>query len=185
MSEKPWGGAFEQPTDQILERFSESVSFDRRLYQQDIRGSLAHAKMLAAVEILSQDELQQITSGLESIDQEIAAGDFEFRTSLEDVHMNIERALIDRIGDTGRKLHTGRSRNDQVSTDFRLWIRDQIDALDNLLVNLQRAFVHRTTADDGRHPARLHPSATGPAGDGVSLLVGVLREVLARPPKVE
>ncbi len=149
MSEKPWGGAFEQPTDQLLEKFSESVSFDHRLYSHDIRGSVAHAAMLASVGVLTDDECDQIASGLEAIGQQITSGEFEFRTSLEDVHMNIERALIDRIGDVGRKLHTGRSRNDQVSTDFRLWIREQIDCIDQRLLNLQRAFVHRTTGDDG------------------------------------
>ena len=149
MSEKPWGGAFEQPTDQLLERFSESVSFDCRLYAQDVRGSVAHARMLAAVGVLTNDERDQIVDGLQAIGSEIATGSFEFKTSLEDVHMNIERALVERIGDVGRKLHTGRSRNDQVSTDFRLWIRDQIDALDALSCNLQRAFVHRCDLDQG------------------------------------
>ncbi len=149
MSDKPWGGAFEQPTDQLLEKFSESVSFDHQLYAQDIRASIAHAGMLATVGVLSDAERAQIVTGLEAIGEQIAAGEFKFRQSLEDVHMNIERALIDRIGDVGRKLHTGRSRNDQVSTDFRLWIRDQIDSLDSLLANLQRAFVHRTTGDEG------------------------------------
>ncbi|QDU53850.1 argininosuccinate lyase [Aeoliella mucimassa] len=149
MSDKPWGGAFEQPTDQLLEQFSESVSFDRRLYAQDVRGSVAHARMLAAVGVLTDDERDQIVDGLVQIRDEIANNSFEFKTSLEDVHMNIERALVERIGDVGRKLHTGRSRNDQVSTDFRLWIRDQIDTLDQLAANLQRAFVHRCDLDPG------------------------------------
>lgn len=149
MSDKPWGGAFEQPTDQLLEQFSESVSFDRRLYAHDVRGSVAHARMLAAVGVLTDDERDQIVDGLVQIGEEIAAGKFEFKTSLEDVHMNIERALTERIGDVGRKLHTGRSRNDQVSTDFRLWIRDSIDRVDGLLKNLQAAFLHRTSLDSG------------------------------------
>jgi argininosuccinate lyase len=149
MSDKPWGGAFEQPTDQLLEKFSESVSFDHRLYAQDIRGSIAHARMLAAVGVLTGEERDQIVDGLAKIGEEIAAGQFAFRTSLEDVHMNIERVLTERIGDVGRKLHTGRSRNDQVSTDFRLWIRDAIDHLDHLAKNLQRAFVYRATLDEG------------------------------------
>ncbi len=149
MSDKPWGGAFEQPTDQLLEKFSESVSFDHRLYAHDVRGSIAHARMLAAVGVLTEGERDQIVAGLTDIAEQIATGRFEFRTALEDVHMNIERALTDRIGDVGRKLHTGRSRNDQVSTDFRLWIRDQIDHIDLLLANLQRAFVLRTSLDEG------------------------------------
>ena len=115
---------FDQATDRRVEKFTESVSFDRRLYAQDIRGSIAHAQMLAKVGVLTDDERHQIVTGLEQIGQEIAAGEFPFREELEDVHMNIERALIDRIGDVGRKLHTGRSRNDQVSTDLRLWVRD-------------------------------------------------------------
>jgi argininosuccinate lyase len=105
--------------------------------------------MLAAVGVLSDDEKNQIVAGLTMIGLEIAAGSFEFRQELEDVHMNIERSLIDRIGDTGRKLHTGRSRNDQVSTDLRLWVRDQIDALRQLLRDLQRAFVGRCEQDAG------------------------------------
>ena len=118
---------FDQATDRRVEKFTESVSFDRRLYAQDIRGSIAHAQMLAKVGLLTADERHQIVAGLEQIRQEIAAGTFPFREELEDIHMHIERALIDRLGDVGRKLHTGRSRNDQVSTDLRLWVRDAID----------------------------------------------------------
>lgn len=147
MSKKPWGGVFDGETDPRVEKFTESVSFDQRLYTQDIRGSQAHARMLAAQEILTEDEAQQIVEGLSQIGEEIAAGTFPFSTELEDVHMNIERALTEQIGDVGRKLHTGRSRNDQVSTDFRLWIRDAIDQLDEKLIELQRAFVSRTEHD--------------------------------------
>ena len=146
---KPWGGVFDTATDARVEAFGESVSYDQRLYQQDIRGSIAHAEMLAAVGVLTDDERHQVTAGLTEIGWEIQAGRFEFKQELEDVHMNIERALVDRIGDVGRKLHTGRSRNDQVSTDFRLWVRDAIDGLDGLLVDLQRAFVGRCAADEG------------------------------------
>ncbi len=149
MSDKPWGGAFEQPTDKLLEAFSESVSFDRRFYAHDVRGSVAHATMLAEVGVLTAAESDQIAAALHQIVREIESGEFEFKTELEDIHMNIERALVDRIGDVGRKLHTGRSRNDQVSTDFRLWIRDAIDQLDALLANLQRAFVGRSDGDAG------------------------------------
>src|SRR5262245_13689649 len=105
--------------------------------------------MLAKVGILTDDERHQIVTGLEQIHEEIAAGEFEFRDELEDVHMNIERTLIDRIGDVGRKLHTGRSRNDQISTDLRLWVRDQIDFLRHELRELQRAFVGRAERDAG------------------------------------
>jgi len=147
LAKKPWGGVFDGATDPRVEKFTESVSFDHRLYAHDIRGSLAHARMLATCGVLTEAEVQQIIDGLEQIGNEIATGTFSFSTELEDVHMNIESALIERIGDVGRKLHTGRSRNDQVSTDFRLWIRDAIDRLDEKLVDLQRAFVSRTERD--------------------------------------
>jgi len=146
---KPWSGVFDGATDPRVEKFTQSVSFDHRLYEQDLRGSMAHARMLAKAGVLTEDECRQIVEGLTQIGDEIAEGSFVFRQELEDVHMNIERALIERIGDVGRKLHTSRSRNDQVSTDFRLWIRDAIDRLDGLLVNLQRAFVGRCGQDDG------------------------------------
>jgi argininosuccinate lyase len=140
---------FDQATDRRVEKFTQSVNFDHRLYAQDVRGSIAHAHMLAKVGVLTDDERHQIVTGLEQIHQEIHAGNFSFRDELEDVHMNIERTLIDRIGDVGRKLHTGRSRNDQVSTDLRLWIREQIDHLRRELRELQRAFVRRAERDDG------------------------------------
>jgi argininosuccinate lyase len=146
---KPWGGVFAEATDQRVEKFTESVSFDQRLYAHDIRGSIAHAQMLAKVGLISQDEFAQIRAGLEEIQAEIEAGDFEFRTELEDIHMHIETALIDRLGDVGRKLHTGRSRNDQVSTDIRLWARDQIDLMIERIVYLQKAFVGRCERDAG------------------------------------
>ena len=134
---------FDQATDRRVEKFTESVNFDHRLYAQDIRGSIAHAQMLAKVGVLTDDERHQIVTGLEQIQNEIAAGTFPFREELEDVHMNIERTLVDRIGDVGRKLHTGRSRNDQVSTDLRLWVRDADRPRAAALRELQRAFVGR------------------------------------------
>jgi argininosuccinate lyase len=146
---KPWGGVFDRATDRRVEKFTESVSFDRRLAAHDIRGSIAHAHMLAKVGVLSDAERHQIISALEQIGVEIAAGEFEFHQELEDVHMNIERTLVDRIGDVGRKLHTGRSRNDQVSTDLRLWARDEIDAMRARLRQLQQAFFERTEQDAG------------------------------------
>ena len=149
LADKPWGGVFDGATDRRVEQFSESVSFDARLYAHDVRGSIAHARMLAEVGVLTADEASQIVTGLEQIAAEITAGTFQFRPELEDVHMNIERALTDRIGDVGRKLHTGRSRNDQVSTDFRLWIRDTLDHADKLLGDLQLAFLERCSQDKG------------------------------------
>ena len=147
MAEKAWGGVFREATDRRVEEFTESVSFDRRLYAHDIAGSVAHAQMLARVGLITAEECRQIEQALEEIRQEIEQGQFPFRVELEDVHMHIERALVDRIGDTGRKLHTGRSRNDQVATDLRLWVRDAIDQIDARLVELQRAFVGRCEAD--------------------------------------
>ncbi len=146
---KPWGGVFQSAADPRVERFTESVSFDRRLYAQDIRGSIAHARMLAAAGVLTAAEATQISDALAQIQAEIESGAFAFRQELEDVHMNIEAALIARIGDVGRKLHTGRSRNDQVSTDLRLWIRDAIDRTDARIADVQQAFVGRCDGDAG------------------------------------
>lgn len=147
MAKKPWGGVFRQATDQRVEAFSESISFDQRLYAQDITCNRAHARMLAHVGLISRDELQQLEAGLAEIGAEIERGDFPFRTELEDIHMHIERALTERLGDVGRKLHTARSRNDQVTTDLRLWVRAAVDELDQLLLELQRAFVGRCDRD--------------------------------------
>lgn len=140
-------GVFDERPDQLVEHFTESVSFDQRLYAQDIAGSIAHSQMLADVGVLSAGEQQQIEAGLLEIREQLEQGDFELREELEDIHMHIEQALIDRLGDVGRKLHSGRSRNDQVATDFRLWVRDAIDDIDAKLVELQRAFVSRCDRD--------------------------------------
>ncbi len=143
---KPWGGRFSEPTDAFVERFTASVQFDQRLYHHDINGSLAHARMLASVGVLTEDDYQQISAGLEAIRAEIAAGRFEWSVSLEDVHMNIEARLTEKIGVTGKKLHTGRSRNDQVATDIRLYLRDEIDLIGAELTRLQQGLV--TLADN-------------------------------------
>ena len=119
-----WGGRFSEATDSFVQRFTASVSFDQRMAQQDIRGSLAHAAMLESVGVLNADELAAIRDGLNTISQEIARGDFDWSIEREDVHMNIEARLTALIGDAGKKLHTGRSRNDQVATDIRLYLRD-------------------------------------------------------------
>src|SRR4051794_28134121 len=139
---KAWGGRFEQSTDRRVEQFTESISFDRRLFEHDIRGSIAHAEMLAHVGLLTPEECQQIVRGLTEIRAEIDAGTFAFVLEREDIHMHVEAALIDRIGDVGRKLHTGRSRNDQVATDAKLWARDALDRIDDRLLALQRALVN-------------------------------------------
>ena len=136
-SRKPWGGRFSEPTDAFVEAFTASVDFDRRLYAHDIAGSIAHARMLAKVGVLTEAEANRIVEGLEAIREEIESGRFEWSVALEDVHMNIEARLTERIGDVGKKLHTGRSRNDQVATDMRLWLRDEIDAIVAELERLQ------------------------------------------------
>ena len=144
---KAWGGRFQQATDARVEQFTESISFDSRLADADITGSQAHARMLAKVGLLTAAEADQIVTELEDIRGVIARGELPFRTELEDIHMHIESELIRRLGDVGRKLHTGRSRNDQVATDLKLWTRDAIGRIDELLVNLQRAFVGRCDRD--------------------------------------
>ncbi len=126
-SAKLWAGRFTEPTDALVERFTESVSFDHRLAKHDIRGSIAHATMLAEVGVLSPGDRDAIIRGLEGILADIEAGGFEWRTSLEDVHMNVESVLTDRIGDAGKRLHTARSRNDQVATGVRLLVREALD----------------------------------------------------------
>jgi argininosuccinate lyase len=136
-----WGGRFSEPTDAFVQRFTASVNFDRRMYNQDINGSIAHARMLEKAGILSADERQAIVDGLEAIRVEIREGRFNWSVALEDVHMNIESELTRRIGLTGKKLHTGRSRNDQVATDIRLFVRDEIDVLVSELTRLQFALL--------------------------------------------
>ena len=132
-----WGGRFTEATDAFVEAFTASVQFDQRLYHHDIAGSIAHATMLEKVGVLTTDERNSIVSGLEQVRDEIEAGDFNWSVSLEDVHMNVEARLTALIGDTGKKLHTGRSRNDQVATDMRLYLRDEIDVIAAELKRLQ------------------------------------------------
>jgi argininosuccinate lyase len=138
---KTWGGRFEGGTDDRVEAFTESISIDRRLYRHDVRASQAHARMLAEVGLLTADEAKQLVAALEEIAEAIDKGDFPFSVKLEDIHTHIEQALIARLGDVGRKLHTARSRNDQIATDVRLWVREAIDRLDGLLDDLQLALV--------------------------------------------
>jgi len=149
VSKKAWSGVFSQATDRRVEQFTESISFDQRLYAHDVAASIAHAQMLATVGLITIEECRQIEQGLSAIRQQIEQGKFPFFTELEDIHLHIERALIEQIGDTGRKLHMARSRNDQISTDLRMWCRETIDRLDAALHSLQCAFVERCTADEG------------------------------------
>jgi argininosuccinate lyase len=138
---KLWGGRFTESTDAFVEAFTASIDFDQRLYRYDIAGSIAHASMLAHAGIISAEECSTIVAGLEGIQADIERGDFAWSVELEDIHMNIEARLIERIGETGKKLHTGRSRNDQVATDLRLYLRDAIDGLCVALTRLQTALV--------------------------------------------
>jgi len=151
-----WGGRFGEATDAFVQRFTASVNFDQQLALQDIRGSLAHADMLAAVGVLSADELEQIHSGLAQIRDEITRGDFIWSEALEDVHMNIEARLTALIGSPGKKLHTGRSRNDQVATDIRLYLREACDAIGEELGRLQRGIIGLA----GAHSATIMPGFT-------------------------
>ena len=136
-----WSALFSEPMSELVKRYTASVSFDQRLWQADIAGSLAHAAMLARQGIIGQHDLADIQRGLSQISQDIEAGRFEWKLELEDVHLNIEARLTQLVGDAGKRLHTGRSRNDQVATDVRLWLRGEIDALAVLLTDLQRALV--------------------------------------------
>ena len=138
---KLWGGRFAEKTAASVEAFTASIHYDSRLYRHDIAGSRAHARMLARQELITNDELNLIIKGLDEIEQEIDQGIFVFRLELEDIHMNIEKTLVEKIGPAGAKLHTARSRNDQIALDIRLYLREVSDQLDGLLVNLQTAFV--------------------------------------------
>ncbi|MES0327838.1 MAG: argininosuccinate lyase [Gammaproteobacteria bacterium] len=136
-----WGGRFSESTDAFVQAFTASVEFDRRMYRQDIEGSRAHARMLNKVAVLSDDDLSVILKGLDQVEQEIEAGEFEWSIALEDVHMNIEARLTAIIGDAGKRLHTGRSRNDQVATDIRLYLREQIEYVINEAKRLQQGLL--------------------------------------------
>ena len=143
MSKKLWGGRFSEGTDAFVEEFTESVSFDKELALYDIKGSIAHARMLGKQGIIPQEDAQKIIKGLEEIREEIKQGNFQWKKELEDVHMNIEKALIEKIGDVGGKLHTGRSRNDQVITAFRLYLKEETDNIIQLLRNLKKALLEK------------------------------------------
>ncbi len=144
---KLWGGRFEETPSEITERISSSIQYDRRLYRQDIRGSLAHASMLKNIGILSAEEHRLIGEGLRQIEREIDEGSFPFSFSLEDIHMNIEARLTERIGEAGRKLHTGRSRNDQVALDIRLYLLDEAVLIEELLRGLLNTLIAQAEAN--------------------------------------
>ena len=160
---KLWSGRFQKETDELVNALNESISFDQRLYRQDIAGSKAHAVMLGAQGIISMEDVAAIQTGLDGILQDVEAGTVEFTTENEDIHMNIETLLTQRIGDAGKRLHTARSRNDQVAVDFRMYVREEIQAIIPEILNLQQALVgqakqHQTTVMPGyTHLQRAQP----------------------------
>lgn len=174
MTSKIWGGRFQGATDAVLEAINVSIDFDKRLGAQDIRGSLAHVAMLADCGILSASDAEQIKQGLLQIQQEIASGTFEFSREFEDIHMNVETRLARLIGPVAGRLHTARSRNDQVATDFRLYIRDEIDSLDRQLADLQLALAERAVEEAGSvMPGFTHLQSAQPVTLGHHLLAYV------------
>src|SRR6476469_2372247 len=176
MARKPqlWSGRFREPVDERVKRFSASVGFDRRLARQDIAGSLAHARMLAAAGIIAKRDLTAIERGLARIRREIEDGRFEWSLDAEDVHLNIERRLTALVGEAGKHLHTARSRNDHVATDLRLWLRDEVDEVDRLLVELIGALVAQAEKHAGLvMPGFTHLQVAQPVTFGHHLLAYV------------
>ena len=169
-----WSALFSEPMSELVQRYTASVAFDQRLWRADIHGSLAHAEMLAAQGILQPEDHAAIQRGLAQIGADIEAGRFEWKLALEDVHLNIEARLTQLVGDAGKRLHTGRSRNDQVATDVRLWLRDEIDTLIGLLVALQRALVAVADANaEVIMPGFTHLQVAQPVSFGHHLLAYV------------
>ncbi|MEE3161012.1 MAG: argininosuccinate lyase, partial [Pseudomonadota bacterium] len=166
-----WGGRFSEATDAFVARYTASVEFDQRMYRQDIQGSIAHATMLCKVGVLTEQERDDIINGLNEIQSDIENGKFEWSIALEDVHMNIEAALTAKIGITGKKLHTGRSRNDQVATDIRLYMRDEIDVISAELTRLQQGLVELAEREaDTIMPGFTHLQTAQPVTFGHHLL---------------
>jgi argininosuccinate lyase len=179
MSNKMWGGRFTSNPDAIMEDINASIDFDRHLYRQDIAASKAHAAMLAKQGIIAAEDAEKIAHGLDTILSEIEKGSFAFKRALEDIHMNVESRLTELIGPAAGRLHTARSRNDQVATDFRLWMRDAIDALDGALAGYQRALADKALAHAGTAmPGLTHLQTAQPVTFGHHLLAYV--EMAAR-----
>lgn len=174
-----WSALFSEPMSDLVKRYTASVGFDQRLWKADIQGSLAHAEMLAAQGILSADDLLAIERGMAQIRAEIESGAFEWKLDLEDVHLNVEARLTQLVGDAGKRLHTGRSRNDQVATDVRLWLRGEIDTIATLLIELQRGLVEVADANaEVILPGFTHLQVAQPVSFGHHLLAYV--EMFAR-----
>ena len=168
---KPWGGRFGEETDSAVEAFTASVQLDWRLYRQDIEGSLAHAEMLQGAGLLSKEEHEQIQTGLQQIREEIDSGSFRWRPELEDVHMNIEAALVERIGEAGKKLHTARSRNDQVAADMRLYLREATDEISALVREVQEVLLDLAEREaETIMPGYTHLQAAQPISFGHHML---------------
>jgi argininosuccinate lyase len=179
MNNKMWGGRFTSGPDAVMEDINTSIDFDRHLYRQDIAASKAHAEMLAKQGIIEADDAKKIAHGLDTILSEIDKGSFEFKRALEDIHMNVESRLADLIGPAAGRLHTARSRNDQVATDFRLWMRDAIDTLDAALAGFQRALAQKALEHSGTvMPGLTHLQTAQPVTFGHHLLAYV--EMAAR-----
>ncbi len=179
MSNKMWGGRFASGPDAIMEDINASIDFDRHLYRQDIAASKAHADMLAKQGIIAADDAKKIAHGLDTILSEIDGGTFEFKRALEDIHMNVESRLTDLIGPAAGRLHTARSRNDQVATDFRLWMRDTVDTIDASLAAFQRALSEKSLEHAGTvMPGLTHLQTAQPVTFGHHLLAYV--EMAAR-----
>lgn len=174
MTNKTWSGRFKEPVSELVKQYTGSIDFDQRLAPWDIQGSLAHAQMLAEAGVLSADDLTAIQTGMAEILDEIHAGTMPWSLDLEDVHMNIEHRLTEKIGDAGKRLHTGRSRNDQVATDIRLWLRDEITQIEHLIHDLQNALVD--VADDHADvvmPGFTHMQVAQPVSFGHHMLAYV------------
>eukprot|EP00873_Tetraselmis_striata_P031572 jgi/Tetstr1/451836/TSEL_038872.t1 len=179
MSNRMWGGRFSSGPDAIMEEINASIGFDKRLYKQDIAGSIAHATMLEAAGILTRDDKDAIISGLETVRGEIEAGEFTFSRALEDIHMNVESRLKDLIGEPAGRLHTARSRNDQVATDFKLYVRDGLDMLAAQVETLQKVLVEKAEAEaDSVMPGFTHLQSAQPVTFGHHMLAYV--EMLER-----
>ena len=181
MSNKMWGGRFGEGPDAIMEEINVSIDVDRHMYAQDIAASKAHAAMLSAQGIITASDAKNIARGLDTILSEIGKGSFEFKRALEDIHMNVESRLGELIGPAAGRLHTARSRNDQVATDFRLYVRDTIDEIDAALAAFQHALVTAGAGTCRHGDARLHPSADRAARHVRPPSSGLCRDGGARP----
>ena len=179
MSNRMWGGRFATGPDTIMEEINASIGFDQKLWRQDIRGSLAHAAMLGKTGILDEVDVAAISAGLKAVEAEIEAGNFTFSRALEDIHMNVESRLRELIGPVAGRLHTARSRNDQVATDMRLWVRDTVDLIDEQIADVQAALVEKAAAFAGAvMPGFTHLQSAQPVTFGHHLLAYV--EMLSR-----